>query len=280
MRVFLAICVALTGVAVSAAPQVSTRYRSRYAKALESTHNAPKPRIDGGQEAVPHSFPYQVFVELYYSPSYGTYCGGVLISANYVLTAAHCIDSIYIAYVILGAHNLKQTENTAVLRISEEMKPHENFSVFYYPNDIALIKLSESVEFTDAIQPVALPKRSDVDNTFVDAVGTISGWGATDYVDDSMSSVLNYVNVKVITNRSCRLVFGGLVVDSMVCTSGLNHASTCLGDNGGPLVVNGVLVGIASYYSEGCGDLEAPSGFTRVTSFLDWIEENSDVVIE
>jgi secreted trypsin-like serine protease len=47
------------------------------------------PRIIGGQEATPHSIPYQAFLEIY-SESQMWYCGGTLVSQNYVLTAGHC----------------------------------------------------------------------------------------------------------------------------------------------------------------------------------------------
>ncbi|KAJ3659999.1 hypothetical protein Zmor_011657 [Zophobas morio] len=258
MRVFLIICLALI--------------------TIKTTHNAPEPRIDGGQEAIPHSIPYQVFLQVF-TTSTGWYCGGVLISANYVLTAAQCIHSTNIAYVFLGVHNLTQQEDTHVFKISNELIIHQNFNISNWSNDIALIKLPESVEFTDAIQPVALPRRSDVDNYFVGAIGIASGWGLTDFQEDYLSDVLNYVEVKVITNRDCHFQDGESVVDSMLCTSGLNHRSTCIGDNGGPLVVDGVFIGIIFYHPELCGDSEAPSIYTRITSFLNWIEENSDVII-
>lgn len=46
--------------------------------------------IIGGQEAVPHSIPYQVFLEIYDNSQNGWYCGGSLISVNYVVTTGHC----------------------------------------------------------------------------------------------------------------------------------------------------------------------------------------------
>lgn len=51
----------------------------------------PSGRIVGGQEADRHQFPYQVGLVLHLATGNG-WCGGSLISRNYVMTAAHCID--------------------------------------------------------------------------------------------------------------------------------------------------------------------------------------------
>ncbi len=49
--------------------------------------DVPQTRIVGGQEAVPHSWPWQVQIKD------GPYhvCGGVILSEHWVLTAAHCL---------------------------------------------------------------------------------------------------------------------------------------------------------------------------------------------
>jgi len=48
------------------------------------------PRIVGGNEAVPGSYPWQVGITRagWTSP----YCGGSIISNIWILTAAHCVD--------------------------------------------------------------------------------------------------------------------------------------------------------------------------------------------
>ncbi|XP_048211070.1 chymotrypsinogen B-like [Perognathus longimembris pacificus] len=45
-------------------------------------------RVAGGEEAVPGSWPWQV--SLQYESGYH-FCGGTLISEDWVLTAAHCL---------------------------------------------------------------------------------------------------------------------------------------------------------------------------------------------
>uniref|UniRef100_A0A1B0EZ70 Uncharacterized protein n=1 Tax=Phlebotomus papatasi TaxID=29031 RepID=A0A1B0EZ70_PHLPP len=48
----------------------------------------PQTRIVGGQETNIEKFPYQISLE--YNKKHT--CGGAIISRNYVITAAHCIE--------------------------------------------------------------------------------------------------------------------------------------------------------------------------------------------
>lgn len=49
-------------------------------------------RIVGGYEVVPHSFPFQAALESYDFYLYTIHCGGAVISRNWILTAAQCVD--------------------------------------------------------------------------------------------------------------------------------------------------------------------------------------------
>lgn len=47
--------------------------------------------------------------------------------------------------------------------------------------------------------------------------------------------------------------------------------SPCVGDNGGPLVINNTLVGIASWGFSPCGYMGAPSIYTNIGNYVSWI---------
>lgn len=60
-----------------------------------------------------------------------------------------------------------------------------------------------------------------------------------------------------------------------VCSNGVNpnNESVCSGDSGGPLVQNDKLIGIVSWAIIPCGSKGAPSVYTNVAYFVDWIED-------
>ena len=97
---------------------------------------------------------------------------------------------------------------------------------------------------------------------------------------------MKYVYVPLHTNADCRVKFtkwgGEKVRDILICVGVLvngPYEGSCQGDSGGPLVVPkndyAILYGIVSFGPAGyCADPDHPTIFTRVTSFIEWIEEN------
>jgi len=240
---------------------------------------SPHPRITGGEEAVPNSIPYQV--GLFLEVTGGTaFCGGSLISQKTILTAAHCVDGASSVEVRLGAHRVQQNESSQVRVTSTNFTIHSGWNPLTLLNDIALINLASAVNLTDNIKLATLPSRSDVSNNFLNDLSTVSGWGLDADSSTTISPVLRKVDVPVGSNLLCNIYYLGSIADSHICTSGLDGKSTCSGDSGGPLVSStGKQIGLVSFgIALGC-EVGWPSAYTRITSFVDWIQQNSDVVI-
>ncbi|CAG9100820.1 unnamed protein product [Plutella xylostella] len=83
----------------------------------------------------------------------------------------------------------------------------------------------------------------------------------------------------VLGTAACQRHYGASVTSSHVCTSGDHGKGTCQGDTGGPLVVEVasefrcVLIGVSTFgfgHTTSC-QAGLPSVYTRVTSYLTWI---------
>ena len=85
-------------------------------------------RINGGFEAVPSSWPWQVSFR---HPDYeGHFCGGTLISNRWIITAAHCfydMEEIGYGTWVMGGHDNNVTEEWEQTRTPERVIIHPNY---------------------------------------------------------------------------------------------------------------------------------------------------------
>ncbi|CAL4066424.1 unnamed protein product, partial [Meganyctiphanes norvegica] len=243
----------------------------------QSLSQSQKTKIVGGNEVTPHSYPWQVglFIDDMY------FCGGSIISEDWILTAAHCMDGANFVDVVMGAHNIRDdNEPTEVRTTSTDFFTHENWNSFTLTNDLALIKMPEPITFTPEIQPVCLPTYTDANDDFVGASVTLTGWGRDSDSASGISEVLKEVDVTTISTADCQAYYG-IVTDNILCIDSEGGHGSCNGDSGGPMnyVVGGVTQtrGITSFGSSTGCETGYPDGYTRVTSYLDWIESNTGI---
>ncbi|CAG9827549.1 unnamed protein product [Diabrotica balteata] len=136
--------------------------------------------------------------------------------------------------------------------------------------------LTEKVVFSPKIQPIRLPKHDlHVPN------GTpviTAGWGFTDPEIMSTSDDLMEVNINIIDWQICEELLP-FFTQRMICAGNLDGGlGSCHGDSGGPLELNGTLIGIVSYKhpNRPCGAAGYPVAYTKVPDFLTWINKNID----
>jgi len=232
-------------------------------------------RIVGGTNSQVNEWPWQAAL------MYGgnrQFCGGSLIADQYVLTAAHCTEGLRASDVSirLGDHTLSTTsESNQLTRSVSKIINHPNYQGGSEINDIALIKLSSPVNFRTGVWPVCLPPKTP---TYANKDATVTGWGTTSS-GGSSSDVLKEVDVRVWSNLECeRTQYGSAIKDTMLC-AGQTGKDSCQGDSGGPLVFkdggnNYDQIGVVSW-GYGCAAPNAPGVYTRVSKYMDWIEQNT-----
>merc|ERR1712242_297056 len=108
-------------------------------------------RIVGGEEAADGEFPWQVSLRTIGAIGSTHFCGGSIIDKDWILTAAHCCAGQIPAtmHVAAGGIKLNNFEN--------EEEPRNIDQIIGHPNDASLLKLKESLEWTDFVKPIALP---------------------------------------------------------------------------------------------------------------------------
>jgi secreted trypsin-like serine protease len=269
---------------INMGPPMSERYPG-YKKGTEDFSQecgVADTRIVGGEEATPHSYPWMA--ALFVDDTW--FCGGTLISDEWVLTAAHCAKDATEMIVMLGAHNVREASEEGRLELTtRDFFTHPSYSTLTLHNDLALVHLPNKVNFTSTIRPICLPAHSEAGTAWAHEAAVASGWGKPSDSANSISPELRRVDVETITNLMCALEFPTVVNKNIVCISGAGGKSTCNGDSGGPLyLVDSAMkhkqIGITSFGSGlGC-EIGWHAGFTRTASFLEWIETNTNVMID
>ncbi|KAH8302585.1 hypothetical protein KR044_008464, partial [Drosophila immigrans] len=234
-------------------------------------------RITNGLTASTGQFPYQV--GLSFASSAGSWwCGGSIIDNAWVLTAAHCTDSASSVTIYYGA-TVRTSAKLVQTVASSNFIQHASYNSIVLRNDISLIK-TPSVAFTSEISKVALPAIASSYSTYAGEKAVASGWGKVSDSASSVASTLQYETFEVVSVATCQSTYGSLIATAkVICIATPNKISTCNGDSGGPLVLasSKVLIGVTSFVSSAGCESGAPAGFTRVTSYLDWIKDNSGV---
>ena len=243
-----------------------------------NTSEENNPDIVGGSPVSITDHPYQVLLEVATDPGWVMTCGGTLLTSEWVITAAHCLEylpnggSAYVTAtsvsVASGITNLPATNYI----LADQVHIHPSWNRYTMENDIGLIHLSTPTN-TGTLPLLDLASQpSDQDHMFV------TGWGRTSW-GGSASDVLRGANVWV--DESCGSYPGPSllpVIDSVMICAGGQGVDSCQGDSGGPLVGNysGVLylVGIVSW-GEGCAESGYPGVYTRASVYSDWIESHT-----
>ena len=239
------------------------------------------PKIVGGTTAPKGKYPFMVYIEATDDTGETSTCGGSLIDANSVLTAAHCITDKqegggFIAYqpanikVWVKAWNTENLED-AKARGVKSLYVHDNYNdgSAYGAYDVAVLNLDKRVP---GVQKLELPKGNQ--NARIDDSGKmaiVAGWGDT-VEDGSGSTLLKKLKYEVVDDTDCKDNYATLnlkVDESIQMCAYTPGGGFCNGDSGGPLFrhMDGddVQIGVVSW-SQGCARENLPDVYVRLTN--------------
>jgi hypothetical protein len=223
-----------------------------------------RPRIHGGWDAVEDRYSYAQ-VNLKWREK-GHQCGGSLIAPDFVLTAAHCVDT-FDAIEIGKYEKLNVLDKSeSFVSVLEEIHPGYNEETTRF--DVMLVQLNGTSTMATPIrinQNSLVPKDGDM--------LTVIGFGYN--ADYELPGVLQETDVEYDVNEQCDdivdendITLDGDLYPDMMC-AGSQGRDSCYGDSGSPLVIKGkteaedVQVGLVSWGYECAGTL--PGVYSRLS---------------
>lgn len=233
----------------------------------------PQGRIVGGEEADIEDHPWQASLQVLGFH----FCGGSIISPDVILTAGHC--TTHPASMITVRVGSSRKSSGGTLFTVKKIERHEDFKTNRYgipENDVAILKLSRSIQLSETAQPVQLFAQREEANEGV--LATITGWGAI-REGTSTTDVLRTVDVPIITKAECSKAyssFGGVPNGQICAAYPEGGKDSCQGDSGGPLVIGGRQAGIVSW-GNGCAREGYPGVYTEIAAVRDWLAKHANV---
>ncbi|CAN7992754.1 unnamed protein product, partial [Ixodes hexagonus] len=190
----------------------------------------PQARIFGGKDVV-ESWPWMVEIR---REDDKFLCGASIISSEWLLTAAHCLregekeayrkkskDEFKLRLGLTHRNNGSKQQEVFI----REIIRHEGYNVTTHQNDIALLRLNQSISYNEFARPICLPPSQDrlserLPFYRANQTAFVIGWGAQRAKGKSMEK-LQQLKLHIRAQESCRQDFRRRTYDdSMMCAIG------------------------------------------------------------
>ena len=231
--------------------------------------------IVGGSETTIGEHPWQVSVQSAFGQTptdWEHFCGGSILSATAILTAAHCTQGERASDIGVRAGMTDETNKTAGQFTG--VSAIHNFPQYAIDElgDVSVLILDEPLQFNANVQPISLASAAELEAA---STATVTGWGDVGENSPGGWPVLKVATLDLVSDGVCRAQLG-IGPDEEVCAFRTGQDS-CYSDSGGPLVIdNGQgprLAGVVSWGEECAGP--TPGVYAEVPTFAAWIADRA-----
>ncbi|MFJ8896648.1 S1 family peptidase [Leifsonia sp. NPDC102414] len=259
----------ILAVALAAAPSAASA-----SVVSPSSQSGPAYNIVGGTPAAAGAYPFMASIQ---DDKGHHVCGGTLVAPSVIMTAAHCVGGQRIVPELAHQVRVGVTDLTdPVQGIQRGVASIVRHPLFDFPaahDDLAFLLLDSPVT---TVLPEPLPPEDD-STPPAGQLGIALGWGQTSPTFDEQprqrSAHLMKAGLPFHLSTECtdgQPAGGpqGDTADGVLCAGGIPGVGICHGDSGGPLLYDGMQVGIVSLGANPCGsDLDV---FTKLSSTRLW----------
>ncbi len=204
-----------------------------------------RPRIVGGVKAADGAYPFQAAI--FIGSGGRGLCGGSLIDAEWVLTAAHCVTktnskrklpardfSVQIGGGRIDGEDASDASGALIDVV--RVIAHDRYDPRTFANDVALLKLKTAVR---EVTPIALAETLQADPKIEKggAMLTVTGYGVTEKEGTEKSGSLQELQQPLVSLESCKRAYpkDTITIARLCVGADTDGRSACQGDSGGPL---------------------------------------------
>nr|AID60335.1 trypsin-1 [Nilaparvata lugens]APA33894.1 seminal fluid protein [Nilaparvata lugens] len=284
-------------------------------------------QIHHGAKATAGQFPWMVLITANmieklnesHSISSPITCTGTILNAKYILSVAHCfvVDPPYelhnIEFTIPEIGPITEPNKKKKVYHGEYVIRHPEYrTTYFFVNDIAIIRVKGTIEFSDTVGPICLEHGRLLEEDYTGVMASVAGFGVYDFKDvfsnnslernnPVIDNDLRYLpNFPIVDDEQCidyiadccqELVesINRSVLNSQICAGGEVEKFAYTGDSGGPLMViqsenkggaprHGITRWGSPVFSKTATTLKYtyPNVFVRVRYYIEWILDNME----